>query len=309
MRAMKLLFRLETRQYLPRVHPRLDHLEGDAAADGLVLLDHPRLAHAALADALEMGSVEGVIRLDLATARPTSFGPARSERRRASPRIRRVERAAPQVSGDTPGPRPGGRPPAASDRRVPGPTAVRPRYACPAPGAPRQKAAGVVRRPRVRIVGVQEGEGLAQHPLGLGVHSALESAFAEAGQGVPQRGATRARRPPPLDEADEQFVGPLPPPRLQVGGGEGPRTSEACGRRRGRSALAPTSTRPPGAGRHRPAGRRRSRRWRGCPSRGRWSRCRPRPAPGTLAALPRTFGRRRPAGRRTGRTRPAPPSR
>src|SRR4029453_12676268 len=41
---------LEPRHHLPAVHPRLDHLQGDLAPDGLELLGHVDRAHAPLAD-------------------------------------------------------------------------------------------------------------------------------------------------------------------------------------------------------------------------------------------------------------------
>jgi hypothetical protein len=44
---------LEPRQHLPRVHPRLDKLDGHRALDRLGLLRHPHRPHAPLADLLQ----------------------------------------------------------------------------------------------------------------------------------------------------------------------------------------------------------------------------------------------------------------
>ena len=52
-RRQRLPLGLEAGDHLRRVHAGLDDLEGDHAADGLLLLGHVDHAHAALADLLQ----------------------------------------------------------------------------------------------------------------------------------------------------------------------------------------------------------------------------------------------------------------
>ena len=80
---------LEPGDHLPRVHPRLDHLQGDPPADRLGLLGHEHHAHPALADLLQQ-----LVRAD--RPRPPGLGrPGSSGGRVRSARGRRaVEEAA-----------------------------------------------------------------------------------------------------------------------------------------------------------------------------------------------------------------------